>query len=258
VNCVDVREARLRGTPLSAEATEHALGCPVCSADIVAEGAPDDGLDELFRGIETKLKHERGIAGWLRSRATPVRLIVAVVWIGLLTALSALGMPRTRFAPLPLDRVVLVFSTLSVLAAVLLRLDLRPAQSPAPSDRSVLAALAGGLLFPVAAAFLPAGAHGFDHYVQYTNAQATVGCFVIGTVAAVLVVVMLRMLDRSAHDSRLSSILAAVTGGVAGNLALELHCPVTAPGHLLAGHATVGVMLVLLYGLARRPVQSLS
>jgi len=68
----------------------------------------------------------------------------------------------------------------------------------------------------------------------------------------VLVVLVLRALDRTAHDSRPAGVLAAVTGGVAGNPALERHCPVTAPAHLLLGHATVGLMLVLAYGLTRR------
>jgi hypothetical protein len=253
VTCVDVREARLRGAPLSREASEHALSCPVCSADAVAGGAPDEALDELFRGIETKLTHERGMVAWLRSRATPVRLFLAVAWIAALAALSALGMPRTRYAPVPVERVVLVFSSLALLSAMLLRMGLRPTQAPAPSDRSILAGLAAGLLFPVVAAFLPAGPHPFDHYTQYTQAQATIGCFVIGAVTAALVVAMLRMLDRSAHDSRLAALLAAVSGSVAGNLALELHCPVTAPAHLLMGHATVGLALVLAYGIVRRP-----
>jgi uncharacterized membrane protein len=135
---------------------------------------------------------------------------------------------------------------------MLLRVGLRPAHIPAPPDRSLLVIIAAGLLLPIVTALLPAGAHSFDHYVQYTQTQATVGCFVIGAFTGVLVVLVLRALDRTAHDSRPAGVLAAVTGGVAGNLALELHCPVTAPAHLLLGHATVGFMLVLAYGLTRR------
>lgn len=254
VNCVDVREARLRGAPLSAEASEHASVCPVCSADAPRDDlSADAGLEALFHGIEAKLKRERGISAWLRSRATPTRLLIAAGWVVALTVLSGLGIPRTRFAPIPAERVVLVLSALAVLAALLLRLGLRPAQVPAVNDRSVFAILAVGLLFPVLAAFLPAGPHPFDHYPQYTQTQATVGCFVIGATTGALVVFLLRALDRAAHGTRMAGLVAAVAGGVAGNLALELHCPVTAPAHLLLGHATVGLTLVLLYGLARRP-----
>jgi len=257
VNCVDVREARLRGTALTQEAAEHAEHCPVCCAD-AADGVATsaEGLDDLFSGIEKRIGRERGITALLRSRSTPARLFIGAVWIAVLVTWCAVSMPRTRFAPIPVERFVLVLTVLSVLGAVLLRAGLRPAQTPAPSDRTVLLGVAAGLLFPVATAFLPAGLHAFDHYVQYTKTQATIGCFVIGAVTGALVVLLLRALDRTAHGTRGSSLLAAVTGGVAGNLALELHCPVTAPSHILLGHATVGLVLVLVYGLARQPARA--
>lgn len=252
VNCVDVREARLRGAELPPEAAEHAQACPICSA--AADdgiGAPP-GLDELFRGVEARLASEKGVIAWARSRSTTTRLLIAAGSMAVLVALSAVGIPRTRFAPIPVERIVVVLGALSVLAAMLLRVGLRPAHVPAPPDRSLLAIIGAGLLLPVATALLPAGAHSFDHYVQYTQTQATVGCFIIGAFTGVLVLLVLRVLDRHAHDSRPAGVLAAVTGGVAGNLALELHCPITAPAHLLLGHATVGLMLVLAYGFARK------
>lgn len=253
VNCVDVREARLRGAALSPEATEHARRCPICSADADDDAEAAAGLDALFGGVAETLGREKGVIAWLRSRSTPVRLLLGAVWMSALAVLFGLGIPRTRFAPVPVERVTVVLGVLAVLAAVLLRVGLRPTQAPAPNDRSILLAIVTGLLLPVAAAFLPPGAHAFDHYVQYTRTQATIGCFVIGGITGALAVFMLRALDRTAHDSRPASVLAAVTGGIAGNLALELHCPVTSPAHLLMGHATVGFLLVLLYGLARRP-----
>lgn len=255
-SCVDVREARLRGAELSPEAAAHAEGCPVCSADGAnGHGAPDQ-LEDLYQGIQRQLQRERGVSAWLRSRRTPTRLLIGASWVAGLTALSGWLIPRTRFAPVPVERVVLIMTALSVLAAALLRVGLRPAQASPPNDRAVVFGLAAGLSFPVVAAFLPAGLHPFDHYVEYTQTQATVGCFVIGAVTGALVVAMLRALDRFSHQTRLGSLVAAVTGGVAGNLALELHCPVTAPAHLLLGHATVGLALVLAYGVVRRPARA--
>src|SRR2546428_13801256 len=93
VNCADVREARLRGAALSPEAAEHAGKCPICSADADdSSGTP--GLDEMFRGIQTKLGSEKGIVAWLRSRSTPTRVLVAAAWVTALVALSAVGIPR--------------------------------------------------------------------------------------------------------------------------------------------------------------------
>lgn len=253
VNCVDVREARLRGAELSPEANEHARQCPICSANADEGGGATSELDELFQGVQSGLANEKGVIAWARSRSTTTRILVAAGSVAVLVALSAIGIPRTRFAPIPAERVLVAVGALSVLAAILLRVGLRPAHVPAPPDRSLLMIIAASLLLPVATALLPVGAHAFDHYVQYTKTQATVGCFVIGAFTGVLVVLVLRALDRTAHDSRPASVLAAVTGGVAGNLALEFHCPVTAPAHLLLGHATVGLMLVLAYGLMRKP-----
>jgi len=257
VNCVDVREARLRGVALSENASEHARQCPICSAATAEESSgADAGFEDLWKSIDGAMGRERGITAWLRSRATPVRLAIATGWIALLAMIFGAGIPRTRFAEVPVERVAVVLGALAVLAAVLLRVGLRPAQAPAPPDRSVTLIIAGALLLPVVTAFLPAGAHRVDHYVEYTRTQATIGCFVIGAMTGVLAVVMLRALDRTAHDSRPASLLAAVTGGIAANLALELHCPVTAPAHLLSGHATVGLALVLVYGLLRRPAHA--
>ena len=165
VNCVDVKEARLRGAPLSPEAAGHARECPICSANADEGQGTTSELDELFRGIETKLGRERGVLAWARSRSTTTRLLVAACSIAALVVLSAVGIPRTRFAPIPTERVVVVLGALSVLAAILLRVGLRPAQTPAPPDRSLLMIVAAGLLLPVATAFLLGGAHPFHHYV---------------------------------------------------------------------------------------------
>src|SRR5688572_26578010 len=138
VNCVDVREARLRGAVLSPEATEHARQCPICSADAVEAGGAGPELDELYRGITGAVGREKGVTAWLRSRSTASRIFMAAGGVAALVALSAFGMPRTAFAPLPVERVVVVFGALAVLAAILLRVGLRPAQTPAPNDRSIL------------------------------------------------------------------------------------------------------------------------
>lgn len=85
---------------------------------------------------------------------------------------------------------------------------------------------------------------------------ATVACFLFGAVPGGLLVFALRALDRNAHGGTDVAILAAVGGGLAGNAALELHCPSAAPLHLLLGHATIGIALVVLYGVVRRSGRS--
>jgi len=61
-----------------------------------------------------------------------------------------------------------------------------------------------------------------------------------------------RLLDRGAHAGLGRRLLAAAAAGLAADLALELHCPIDDPGHLLAGHAAVGVALAAACALLRR------
>ena len=39
--------------------------------------------------------------------------------------------------------------------------------------------------------------------------------------------------------------MAAVVSGLVGNLALQLHCPITEHAHLLVGHAGLGIVVLL-------------
>jgi hypothetical protein len=93
------------------------------------------------------------------------------------------------------------------------------------------------LALPVGAAFLSPGA------VDHPPVAAAV-CFAIGALAALPVVVVFRLLDRTAarHPARLP--LAAAGGGIAANLLLHAHCAIDHPVHLLAGHASVVLAFV--------------
>jgi hypothetical protein len=55
-------------------------------------------------------------------------------------------------------------------------------------------------------------------------------------------------LDRGRHGAWPGALTAAGAAGLTGILALELHCPLTHPTHLVVGHATVGSVLLLVYG----------
>jgi hypothetical protein len=72
-------------------------------------------------------------------------------------------------------------------------------------------------------------------------------CCLYGTLLAIPWLVLCWALDRSEHRSAPNALLAAGAAGVAANLALELHCPITARSHLALGHAGVGLGLVLGY-----------
>ena len=253
--CLEVREALDRGEPLSAAAEAHAAGCPVCALRSAELGpalpSPEDDAEALFSAVETNVAAERGFVAWLRSLPTRARTVTAALWVSALVALVAVTMPRTRFAPLPADRVVLVVTVLAALLAVALRLGLRPLQVAPPGTALSVVGFVAGLVAPFLFALGPSPSP-FGDIPGVTFVQATVGCFVLGALVGGFVVVGLRLLDRGGHRSREAALFAATAGGLAANAALELHCPATAPAHLLLGHASVALVLVLVYGGMRR------
>jgi hypothetical protein len=60
-------------------------------------------------------------------------------------------------------------------------------------------------------------------------------------------------MDRRERLGRDRALQVALAGGAVGNLSLLLHCPLVSNEHLLAGHATVPILLgATLYLWARR------
>ena len=63
---------------------------------------------------------------------------------------------------------------------------------------------------------------------------------------------VLRSLDRAAHDTSLGALTAVALATLAINFALHFDCPATDGLHRLTCHATIGVALVIQYFVARR------
>jgi hypothetical protein len=243
-DCVDVREALLGGRPLSAAEAQHAAGCPVCSK--IQAGSELLFSQDLFSAVESDVRRETGFVARLRALPTPVRVLSGFLAAALLAVGMAATRPRWTFGPMPIERVALVLGVLSVLVAVLLRFALWPLQVTTPNSRILRGSLFVAVLVPIYFALTPPNAQavGLD---APGMVAATLSCFLFGALPGVLLVLALRALDRNAHHALDVALVAAACGGLAGNAALELHCPSVAPLHLLLGHATVGVVLVALY-----------
>jgi hypothetical protein len=168
-------------------------------------------------------------------------------FVVVLPLMATSGVPTT--SPV---RLVLAVSTLSVLLALVLRRALRPPHLPGSAKGSTVVFLLA-LAFPVQLAIMPRRPRSsFDASPDVPFVEAAATCLLVGATIGGLLLIGLRALDRGAHGSLRTALLAAAGGGLAGNLALELHCPSTAPAHLLVGHAAVGLVLVAFYGLVLR------
>ena len=263
-DCVDVREARSRGVPLSPAAVEHAARCPVCSGSVPANptaspttnteaglGGPGPDQAALFASLEEALRQDDGILGRLRSRPTTERVLLVAGWCFLIVAGIAVAAPRAARGPVPTEHVLLVVTVLSTLLAVALRFGLRPCNAHRRVLGVLLAGLGAALLAPVVCAFLPSAVStGIPEGVSSLHAASR--CFATGVLSGAAVIAALFALDRGEHRSPTVALLAAAAGGLVANAALELHCAVTAPAHLLLGHASVSLALAVAYVALRR------
>lgn len=250
---VDCRQARDRlATGEVDDAVEaHLEGCLEC-ARVGAELAglapvPDPAFPgELLGRVEGALARERGPVAWLRSRPTPLRLVLAVlVGLGVPAALGV-WLLRPDLGVYPVLRYGGVLVTVAAMAGAAIHFALRPLDRP--SLGSGLAWAAGGILLLVA--ILPPAHQAHPASLHGTGAElvpAALTCLTVGLLAALPGVILLLALDRASVPwLGRGTRLATVAGGAAGFLALHLLCPITAPIHLVTGHVGVfGVLLLL-------------
>jgi hypothetical protein len=208
-------------------------------------GAPD--LTALRAGLDAELARERGWRAYLRSRATPVRVTAAGLWLlGAATATGLLG-ARVDMRLYPRWRLVLGLSVMLVGFLISVALALRPLSRPALRG-SVVRTTLMSVPFALAALYAMPAAHR-DHpaSLQQPGALAlllrALPCLGVGTLIALLAIMALRGLDRGGSRA---TLLLASAGGVAANMLLLLHCSMTAPMHMVLGH--LGVVLLVLAG----------
>ncbi len=134
---------------------------------------------------------------------------------------------------------------------------LRPLSwAPRPTWR-VAAPLAAGIAALMLSASLPAahGAHPASlHGLGLELFGRASACFAFGTAFGCITWIVLRVFDRQKGLGRRlqgGGLGAAAGAGLAGSIALYLHCPITHPQHLWAGHVTVMLPFVLLGLLTR-------
>lgn len=216
---------------------------------------PDDAL---WTRVRERVAREHGPRAWLRSRSTRARIALAVAAAALLGLAVLLLAPRADLEALPggvygLGLAALLAALLMVVVGFLHPLQRRPL-SRVRLLIAACVALALPALLVLGAPLHHDAAHHPESFADEGAAFAprALRCFVFGVLLGAVVLVLLRLLDRSDGLSWPRLLLLAGAAGLAGNVVLALHCPLVGAGHLLAGHATVPLGALAALAPARR------
>jgi hypothetical protein len=212
-------------------------------------------LEAARKRVHAAVGREHGFIPWLRSRTTPIRLSFVFGWVLVIALFEFFFFRRDTLSALPTSVHVaaIVLPSIVLIAGGLF--ELWPLQRRPLPRWLVSSVLSLALLLPFALSFWrgPSGASAWESVGSLSDAGK---CFLRGALLATPLIAILWASDRSAHNRRYTALLAGLLAGLAGNVALFLHCRIDHPLHLVAGHASIGVALALGYLAVRRLASS--
>lgn len=264
MDCTEAQRRILEADTDAAELRQHLMGCPACAALAEDDGALARWLAEgraaepvpsgLVAAVQQDLVRERRPLARLRSLATGTRIALAVLGGVLILALGLLKL-RPDIGTYPVLRLALELGSLGLVGLGAAWLWLRPLHRPALPVWMTTALVVLALLLPWAISALPP-AH-LDHPASLGGTgddlvRRATACFVYGALLGLPLALFLALLGRSARRLVRFAVLPAAAGALAGLVSLNLHCPLTSPVHLLAGHAPIVLVLLMLAALVYR------
>jgi hypothetical protein len=214
--------------------------------------APDAVLGDLRKRVEGDLATEKGALARLRALPTSQRILVVLATMTAMTVLSVVLTPRPDLAEYPAVRMAVSLALLAVVTGAATWRLLRPLYAPPPSIWLSRALLVMGPLLPLALALIPidhSGAHpgeGAAFAVQCSK------CLAFGGFMGFPVLLLALLARRSRMDGAAVAALGGVAAALTGDLALQLHCPITNPAHLIVGHALLVVVVAVVAALWHR------
>jgi hypothetical protein len=252
-SCDDTRRALRHSTEFPVESLEHLATCNICQemTELAADVSPSvsSSVDAEMIKTRARLDEERGFVAWLRSRSSRVRSIGAGVFALTPVILQLIFARRSDFSSYPVTWFIafaLAYFALVVWAGFV---ALSPLYRPI-SLRQFLTTTLLSLILPwVIVSFEPVP----DNH--QTNVELNLGilhsawlCLRYGLALALPAVVALWWFDRSEVKPLRFGLLVGAWGGIVGNFVLLFHCPNEAQLHQWLGHATIGIVYVLVIG----------
>jgi hypothetical protein len=258
MDCTAIRDALLAGSAPAGPGVEaHVADCAPCAELLRHQGrlgrafsgaeAPGAANPELWKSLDGALAAETGPRAWLRSRATPVRMLL-VVFVAIVLV-SVGGRPADETVK-PLEAMLWWLFGFAVAGFACLWVLVAPLGRPRPPPATRVLLVGAALALPLVYAFGGSSAS----RAPASLAEQAVGCFVYGTILALPFLGVVWLIERSDRPWLTRLVSVGAVGGLVANAALALHCPNTEIGHLVLGHAMVGALLAgvgALWALAR-------
>lgn len=261
LECAEIRRSFLAGSvPAGPEVDLHLKSCPSCP-ELFANGAalgrqlaqavpPEVAPGDLFALVERDVKGETGLRARLRALPTRVRATALVGFAGSLSLYQFVVHRRPDYSPWVLGGISAAFGLMLVACSAQL---MRGANAPlAASARDRRAAIQWLLLPALLTLLIPLGTSSPVWLAAWGSPSA---CFSYGAVLAAPLVLMYWLFERRDQVPLPALISAGALAGVAANLLLFVHCPSAHLGHLLLGHASIGVAWALALGVVSRSLQ---
>ena len=253
MSCKRTDELLARGAPMTEpDVVEHIEQCPGCRARAHAGGADAALFGRLGAALRTE---DAGRAAALRSLPTSRRLALAALVAVATILASYFAAGRVDFALYPVPRLSIELAGLLAATLIALWVALRPAWRPPLAPAALTAAAVLALAGPSILAMLPA-AHTL-HPASLAGAGADLGrraiaCLMYGLACGAVMSLYLLLVRRDDRPPGVWTTLGAGAAGLAGVAALQVHCPITQPVHLLLGHGPVVLVMLGVWALAWR------
>jgi hypothetical protein len=265
VDCAEIRSGFVSGrVPAGPAVDEHLERCPHCH-DLFERQAqlgrrlalavlPTLEPGDLFAQLDQQLAREVGLRARLRAlpthtRATLLGGVITLTFLGLQLSMNRRAdfgqySPALFWSVAALLVGALCFGVLRLVRGV--SAPLRVAERDGAFTISLLA-------LPALLAFIaPLGAAHGD-LEDASQAWASSGsCFAFGAVAVVPFLVLAWLFERRDRVPFVALAWAGAVSGIGANLLLHVHCGSEHLGHLLLGHASIGLAWALALGLFGR------
>ncbi len=264
MECAEIRSLFVAGrVPAGPDVDAHVRNCGHCrelfdqNAQLgrrLAEAAlPEMEPGDLFALVERDVQQEVGLRARLRGLPTRVRagaLLSVAVALLLFELLLRRRPDFAEYSPAVFWGVVLAFGIALVVGV--LRVT-RGTSAPLDTERRSRAVAAALLVVPALASLVvPLGSGTPEMAAVWGHPEA---CFAYGAAFVAPFLLLYWLLERRDTVPVTALVSAGALAGIAANLLLHAHCPSAHLGHLLLGHASIGVVWALGLGLLSRPLQ---